>query len=405
MSYVYVSGWLRGKGHGGLGIFSFDDATGRMELLETIDDDLSFGASVIDSDRGILYALCNQTQNVGLKVPSGGAIFELHLDKNTGRVAEKRIFPVYIASPCNLSLTRDGKYCVICGHGTRNYVSKIVKGADGEYHPEIVCDDVPVMLLSIDENGHLGKILDVVYHEGSGIMAKQQTAHPHCVPQSPLADFFVVCDKGIDSFFSYSIDTVSGRLVRNGEPITLGAAVCPRYSAFHPTLPYVYHNSETSTDVYAYKYDEQGILTPLGVTRGAVFDGDYGDAGPEGGEWSLVQKGPGGQLPGPGKEQFTEGQGLNVHPSGKYLYNVTNGTNTVDVFALGDDGKVTLIQSVHTDHAWPRGQMITPDGRFLLLSCSVAGKIIIFSIGDDGMLTPTGNEIDFENAECMTLWK
>lgn len=405
MSYIFVSGWLRGKGRGGIGIFRFDSANGEMDLLETIDEDLSFGSSVMDSARGILYALCNKPQDVGLKVPSGGAVYELHLDKTTGRVIDKRIIPIYISNPCNLSLTRDGRFMVICGHGSRNYVSKIVKGADGDYHPEIICDDVPVLLMSNDENGHLGKILDVVYHEGSGLLAKQQTAHPHCVPQSPLGNFFVVCDKGLDSFFSYSIDAASDKLVRNGEPIFLGTAVCPRYSAFHPTLPYVYHNSETSTDVYAYKYDEHGSLTPLGVTRGAVFEGDDSNDERKDGEWSLVQRGPGGQLPGPGKEQFTEGQGLDVHPSGKFMYNVTNGTNTVDVFALGDDGSMKLIQSVHTDYAWPRGQMITPDGRFLLLSCSVAGKIIVFNIGEDGMLSPAGDEIDFENAECMTLWE
>ncbi|MBE6016453.1 MAG: lactonase family protein [Lachnospiraceae bacterium] len=405
MSYVYVSGWLRGKGHGGLGIFSFNCADGSLELLETIDEDLPFGASVIDSDKGILYVLCSKPQDVGLKVPSGGAVYELHLDKTTGKVKEKRIVPVYISSPCNLSLTGDGKYMLICGHGSRNYVSRVVKGEDGEYHPEITCDDVPVMLMSVDEDGHLGKILDAVYHEGCGLLAKQQTAHPHCVTQSPLADFFVVCDKGMDSVFSYSIDAASGKLIRNGEPIFLGTAVCPRYSAFHPALPYVYHNSETSTDVYSYRYDEHGVLTPLSVTRGAVFEGDSSDREHENGDWSLVQSGPGGQLPGPGKEQFTEGQGLNIHPSGKYMYNVTNGTNTVDVFALGGDGQVKLIQSIHTDHAWPRGQLITPDGRFLLLSCSVGGKIIVFNISDDGMLSPAGDEIDFENAECMTLWE
>lgn len=391
MSYLYVSGWLRGPGKGGLGRFEFNEESGELTFLEHFGDGLSCGASFLNKEKGVLYVLVNNAQNVGLRLPSGGAIYEFHLDPETGALGEPRIVPVYVSNPCNLSIDKSGKFLVMAGHGSRNFVSKVVKGDDGEYHPAIICDDVPVMLFSLDEDGSIGKILDVVYHEGCGPLAKQQTAHPHCAMQSPLGDFFVVCDKGIDGFFSYSIDREAGKLVRNGEPIFTDTAACPRYAAFHPTLKYVYHNSETSSDVYSYSYDEDGVLTPVSVASGARFPGEEAIAAGQGRpDWG--KNGP-----------TTEGQGLDIHPSGKYMYNVTNGTNTVDVFALGDDGSMELIQSVQAGGAWPRGQLITPDGRFLLLSCSGASKIFVYSIQDDGTLVPSGHEADFENAECMSL--
>jgi len=385
MSYLFVSGWLRGKGKGGIGQYRFDETNGSLEVVRIIDEDLSFGATIMDAEKGILYALCNKPQNVGLRVPSGGAVYEIHFDKASGEITEKRIVPVYIANPCHLNLIGGDRFLLVSGHGTRAAAAKIELGADGEYHPVAVFDDVPVLLISVNEDGSIGKILDVVKHEGSGPLPKQQTAHPHCVVPSPDESFFVVADKGLDSFFSYSVDTEAGKIVRNGEPIYVGSTVCPRYSAFHPTLPYVYHNSETSTDMYAYRYDENGMLTLLGKTEGVQFP--EGEAAPD------------------GKPRSTEGQGLNVHPSGKWLYNVTNGNNTVDVFALCEDGSMELIQSMDIPYAWPRGQAVSSDGKYLLLSCADSGKIMVFAIGDDGLLASTGIEADFENAECLTLWE
>ena len=375
---LFVSGWLRKKGAGGVGIFEFDDNTGMLKFIDAINTDLSFGSSIKNEDKGILYVLCNKPQDVGLKVPSGGAVCEIHFDKGAGKVKDIKTIPVYISNPCNLSLAKDGKYMVISGHGTRNYVSKIELGEDGKYHPAICCDDVPVMLLEINPDGSVGDILDVVKHEGSGPLPKQQTAHPHCVTVSPDGSFFVVCDKGNDSVFSYTIDEDNGKLVRNGDPIFTGSAVCPRYCAFNPETAYVYHNSENSPDIYTYSYDKKGILTLIGISNGT-------------------------QLP-EGESRPVEGQGLNVHPSGKYLYNVTNGTNTIDVFSLEDPAAPKLIQSVAVEYGWPRGQVISKNGKFLLLSCADGGKILPFSIVADGRISRTGVETDFENAESMTIW-
>lgn len=385
MSYLFVSGWLRGKGKGGIGQFIFDSADGSLKPVRVIDEDISFGASIMDAEKGILYALCNKPQNVGLRVPSGGAVYVIRFDKASGDIIEKTIVPIYISNPCHLNLIGSGRFLLVSGHGTRAAVAKVELGDDGEYHPVAAFDDVPVMLISVNADGSLGRILDVVKHEGSGPLPKQQTAHPHCVVPSPYGKFFVVCDKGLDSFFSYSVDAASGKIVCNGEPIYVGTTVCPRYSAFHPVLPFVYHNSETSTDIYAYKYDESCVPVLAGKSAGVQFAD--------------------GEESADGKPRETEGQGLDVHPSGKWLYNVTHGTNTVDVFALGDDGSADLIQSVDIPYAWPRGQVITSDGRFLLLSCADGGKVIVFAVGSDGRLTATGCEADFENAECLTLWE
>ena len=92
-----------------------------------------------------------------------------------------------------------------------------------------------------------------------------------------------------------------------------------------------------------------------------------------------------------------------IDPSGRFLYVVDLGTNSVNAFSINVDttsanyGNVTAIGAVATG-SFPLGAAITPNGKFLYVtdSDSAASSISGYSIGADGSLAPitiTGTQL------------
>ena len=370
---------MRESGSGGICQYSFDSATGAFRKIRTLFEDICFNFSCLDESRNILYALSEVPDLPSLRFGGGGSIYAFHLDRESGDVKIIETTPVYCSNPCYMSLDAEGKYMVISCHGSRSYVTKLEKNAFGEYAPVVLMDDTPVLLLSVGADGSVGRILDADKHTGSGPTPKQVSAKPHSATRSPSGRLFAVCDKGNDHVYMYRIDRERDKLVLCGEPVAVAPGTEPRYCVFHPTLPFFYHNTENSTQVHAYRYNEAGQLFPLGIYEGLKD-----------------------QSAATGK---AEQQGLCIHPSGQYLYEVINGPNQIAVFRIHPtDGSLTLIQNQAVDFGWPRGAALSPDGRFLAVACVRGKKVVSLGIGEDGTLTPTGFACDQPNAAYTTFW-
>ena len=379
MGYLFVSGWMREPGPGGITQYRFYPDTGEIQKIRTILEDTCFNVSCLDETNDILYALSEVPDLSSLRFGGGGCVYAFHLDRETGDVKKTDVQPLYCANPCNLALDAGGNYMMVTGHGTRNYVTKLEKDAFGRYSPVVLMDDTPVMLLSINPDGSVGSILDVDKHTGSGPTGKQLTARPHSATRSPSGKLFAVCDKGNDHIYMYRIDREKNKLVLCSEPAAVPPGTEPRYCVFHPTLPLLYLNTENSTQLYAYRYTEDGQLSFLST-------------------YEALEVQPSGK----GK---VEQQGLCMHPSGQYLYDVVHGPNQIAVFRIDQtDGSLTLIQNQAVDHDWPRGAAISPNGKFLAVACVRGQKAVTFQIGDNGMLTPTGFACDQPNAAYATFW-
>lgn len=381
MRFLFVSGWKRDQGQGGITQYTMDRESGALTRGWTLYENVKFNVTYVDEQNGILYALNEVPDLPGERVGGGGSLYLFYLNRETGECIKTDRVPTGCTNPCNMSVSPDGKYMLISSHGTRSYVTRLVKDADGEYRPVVLMDGTPVMLYERKENGLPGRILDISQHTGTGPSPKQTTPRPHTVERSPSGKMFAVCDKGNDHVYLYRIDAEHDRLVICGDPVALSPGTEPRYCVFHPQLPFLYQNTESSSEVFAYRYDEEGHLTPIG-------------------SWEALQQPnmgkPGGML---------EQQGLYMHPSGKYLYDVVHGPNQVAVFQIDPtDGALTLIQNVPVEYDWPRGVTVSPDGRFLVVTCARGHKVVVYRVGEDGLLTPTGVAGDHENAAYATFW-
>ena len=366
-TYVYVSGWRRAED---LGIcqYVFDRETGEMTFMERFEGDCSLSVSVVDHERGLLYALDESADLPTVRGGGGGGrIFVFRIDKGTGKLETICIRPTFFSNPAYLSLDKTGKYLIVANHGGRSAVTKVQQSADGEYYPVVEHDDTSVELFSLKENGEIDRLLDVCKHTGNGPGSRQVIAHPHCVVMSPSGNFFGVCDKGNDTVGMYRIDYERGRLIPPSHIVRHTPGTMPRYCVFHPVLPYFYHNDEHALQLNAYRYTEEGEMIHIGA-------------------WPVSSE----ELER--TENAHEQQGLAVAPSGKYLYSVVRGPNVITVFKVREgDGSLECIQhkSVAAIGKWPRGCTVSPDGRFLLVCCLEDGVVQEFRINEDGTLSDT----------------
>jgi 6-phosphogluconolactonase len=91
-----------------------------------------------------------------------------------------------------------------------------------------------------------------------------------------------------------------------------------------------------------------------------------------------------------------------VHPSGKFLYVSNRGHDSLAVFAIGADGKLTAKGHVSTGGKTPRNFAVTPCGRWLLAANQGSDAITVFRVGSDGgSLSPVGSPVKVGKPVCV----
>lgn len=77
---------------------------------------------------------------------------------------------------------------------------------------------------------------------------------------------------------------------------------------------------------------------------------------------------------------------LYVHPSGRYLYACISGVAAVNAYAIGQDGTLSLLQSLPVGSS-PSTPVGAAGGSLLVVSDFDASALFSFKVGDDGRLT------------------
>ena len=385
--FIYVSGWGLHGGAPGLGLFTFNTRTGAVEFVKMISTGTSFNCSMVDRKRNILY-VCNEEDLYRETGYNTGRIYGFSLDPATGDATELFRWDTFCPNPSYLNTTADGRYMVVSHHSMFSTATRVEKDAQGRFVPVTYYQDSTVEVFPVLEDGTLGDLANVKAHTFTGPMkdfaGKPTVPHPHCVVRSPSGKLLAVCDKGDGCVYLYTVDSATGELHLCNRYPTEEPGSEPRYCAFHPTLPYLFVNHEHTAHgrmpVTAFRYTEEGELTPVGKA----------DCLPEG---TVVE--------GPHKEQ----QGFCISPDGRFLYNVIHGLDSVAVFAIDQEtGGITRIQNAPIEGNWPRGCALSPDGRFLLTACLVGGEIAVYKVNEDGTLNFTGHTAQMKGCAYFSFF-
>ncbi len=210
----------------------------------------------------------------------------------------------------------------------------------------------------IAPDGRLGAAVDT-REFGLGSMA-------HYIGSDPGNRFVFVPLKGGPAVAQLVFDPASGRFKPNVPPqVAAAPGAGPRHLDFHPNGRFAYVINELDLTMGAFAYDAKaGLLREIQVLP---------------------------TLPAAADKVGASTAEVVVHRSGRFLYGSNRGHNSIVIFRLGDDGRMTLVGHESRNINRPRSFTIDPTGTLMLVANQDGASVSIFRIDQNkGTLEPVG---------------
>ena len=216
-------------------------------------------------------------------------------------------------------------------------------------------------------DGSLGPRSAFVQFSGSGPNPSRQTApHAHSVYTDAKGHFVYCCDLGTDNIWIYKYDAERGAIDYDSvQTARVPPGGGPRHLAFHPNGNYAYVNNEMGLTVSVFERNAASGALSIIQNISTVPEGTSHAQGASTAE-------------------------IAIHPSGKWLYVSNRGADTIAVYEINPDGKLTRIEYAKSIVEMPRGFAIDPTGRWLVAAGQKDNRITVLEINQGtGHLTPT----------------
>ena len=240
-----------------------------------------------------------------------------------------------------------------------------------------------VAAMKLATDGSLAGDPTVVLHEGKGAdPGRQEAPHPHAIVPAPAVpggpQFVYAADLGADAIFAYRLDAATANLVAADPPLVRtrpGAG--PRHLAFHPDGRRLYAINELDNTVGVYDFDPAtGRLAERQVIS---------------------------TLP-PDFEGKTYTADLEFTPDGRFLYGTNRGHDSIVVYGVAADGRLSLVEIVPSRGKGPQNLAITPDGGLLVCANMPGNSVTVFRIErQTGRLTAVGTPTEVASPSCIAI--
>lgn len=343
---AYVGTYTR-DGSEGIYVFNYNTETGELSQIGTAkSENPSFLALHPSGD--FLYAINEVGEFNG---ETAGAISAFAIDAS-GQLTPINQQSVKGTGPCHLCIDATGEYALVANYGGGS-----------------------VCVVPINDDGSLGIASDFIQHEGSSVNPRrQQEPHAHSINLDSQNRFAYVADLGMDKVLAYELDLSTGKLAL-AHAISVAPGEGPRHFDMHPNGQYAYLINEIGNTVNVYDYD---------ASTG-----------------NLTEKQSINTLP----DNFSERShtaDIHVSPDGKFVYGSNRGHDSIAIYAVANDGTLTLVGQEPTGGGNPRNFAISPDGNYLLAENQDTNNIVTFKINkEDGTLTKTGAEVSVPKPVCL----
>jgi 6-phosphogluconolactonase len=330
----------------GIHAFRFDGATGALTAGRSFAGITHPSFLTVHPNRRWLYAV----GETGLAANgAGGTVWALRFDAGTGAIEAINQRSSDGDYPCHVQLDATGQWLLASNYGTGS-----------------------VAMYRIEPDGGLSEMIDFIQHHGSGPnAARQEGPHAHSATFTPDNRFAIVADLGIDQLVVYALDTAAGKLRPHGAVHTQPGAG-PRHLAFHPNGRHVYLGNELGNTVNAYDYDAaNGTLREVQTLT---------------------------TVPGNAPETYVAD--VHVAPAGDRLYVSNRGHDSIAVYAIGADGRLTLIGTPSCGGKWPRNFAIAPGGRYVLAANQHSDNVAVLPAQAGGLGSAAAN-IEVPKPSCV----
>ncbi|GGV41864.1 hypothetical protein GCM10010277_30870 [Streptomyces longisporoflavus] len=325
-------------GGSGLGLASYDEATGRITRTGTLTGVPDPSYLCLHPSGKTLYAVNEQEQGGVTAIALSAAGPEVLGRRGTGG-----------AGPCHLSVHPGGRWLLSANYGSGSVA----------VHP-------------VESSGALGELSDLVTHSSPPPGPGQEGPHAHQIVTSPDGGHLLAVDLGNDAVYSYRLDTKKGKLRRVSYAV-LRAGAGPRHLTFHPSGRFAYLANELDDTVVVCAYDAaSGRLTP-------------GDP----------------QSTGTGEGTSYPAQ-LLVDREGTFAFLANRGHNSITRYAVEDEGaRLRLLGTVPVGGDFPRHIAFSPSRRLLFAANQKSGSVSVLRVERDGRLSLTGEPFAAPAAVCV----
>ncbi|MGA0541746.1 lactonase family protein [Neotabrizicola sp. VNH66] len=285
-----------------------------------------------------------------------GLVTAFAFDPPTGRLDYLNTQPTLGSIAAHNMISRDGR---------RLFVANYTVGSGGPDQSFVVYD--------LRADGALSPAVASVAHQGSGPNPdRQERSHAHSATEVIGGGRVIVADLGTDRLVTYAIgpDGAPSRLAES--PTAPGAG--PRHVALHPGGRLVFVINELDSTVTAFALD------PVG---GGLTALDHQPALP----------------PGAADSHCSD---LQISPDGRFLYAGNRGHDSIAVFAVEEDGRLTPQGHTPCGGRTPRNLALTPSGRHLLVANQNSDRVTVLARdAATGALTDTGAALEIGTPMCV----
>jgi len=344
-----VDGGANGEG---IYLFQMDTHCGELSNRRLVAKTPSPSWIVIHPSKKYLYAI----NEVNTFSGGTGSVSAFAIDPSSGDLTALNTVSSEGAGPAHMSLDAEGRYAFVA-----NYVGGCIAVlpilAGGLLAPAVDLHR---------DNLSLGAKHATDAPIGSFAISGHDAPHAHMISPDAKNKFVLATDLAQDRIYVYRFDSTIGKLTATEKiPFTsLPSGDGPRHFAFHPNGHWLYSlQEEASTIVFFHYNPENGEMT--GVQTISTLPSGFAGT------------------------NFTSE--IVVSPDGKFLYNANRLHDTISIFAIGANGRLTLLGETSTLGDYPRHCTIDPSGNFLYACNQKSDNITSFRIHrETGLLTFTG---------------
>ena len=343
----------------GIHLFRVDRATGAMTPHDLVPLGTSPSCLALNAAGTRLYS-ANETDRVG--DDKQGSVSAYAVDRADGRLKLLNTVRSGGAGPTYVSPHPKGRHLLVANYfgGSVAVLPLLPDGRLGE------ASDVKV------DAGPIGPARATHAPPGSFAFSGHDRTHAHMIQADPSGRFVLHVDLGMDRIFVWSFDDARGVLTPNDpSSVALPPGDGPRHFHFHPNGRWLYSIQEEGSTLVLFDYEgASGRLSPRQTIS---------------------------TLP-PGYAGSNFCSEILVSADGRHVYAGNRLHDSIGIFAVAPDGRLTFVGEEWTRGNYPRSFTFDPTGRVLYCCNQRADHVTVFRVDrDSGALAFTGHYVPVGN--------
>jgi len=336
----------------GIHLFQVDRTSGAMTPTGIVEMGTSPSCLALNAARTRLYS-ANETDRAG--DDRQGTISAFAVNRADGRLELLNTVRSGGAGPTYVSVHPGGRHLLVANYfgGSVAVIPILADGRLGD------ASDVKV------DAGTIGPTRATHAPAGSFATSGHDRTHAHMIQADPSGRFVLHVDLGLDKIFVWRFDDQRGLLAPNDpSSVSLPPGDGPRHFHFHPNGRWLYSIQEEGSTIVLFDYDPAS-----GRLR----------------ERQTISTLP----PGFAGSNFCSE--ILVSADGRYVYAGNRLHDSIGIFSVASDGRLTFVSEEWTRGNYPRSFAFDPTGRFLYCCNQRADAITVFRVNRaTGALSFTG---------------